>query len=165
MGSSPDNDGTCQYCQMVRVRQARQTGVTRVNQHLIPLKRGTGSNLVDVGRAAVRGSSIHERPTPKPTIDVGGEATVNACGVAVGEAAGAELGVDPVDRCMMNVGTVPVLPSPASSQLVGGQVHRRLMMPGRDGGSVVVRARESRVHGEGAQRVRSGVAGMPGGRR
>ena len=150
---------------MVRARQARQTGVTRVNQYLIPLKCGTGSNLVDAGRAAVRGSSIHERPTPKPTIDVGGEATVNACGVAVGEAAGAELGADPVDRYMVNVGTVPVLPHPASSQLVGGQVHRRLMMPGRDGGFVVVRARESRVHGEGTQRVGSGVAGMPGGRR
>lgn len=165
MGSSPDNDGTCQYCQMVRVRQARQTGVTRVNQHLIPLKRGTGSNLVDVGRAAARVEPLHGETTPKPTIDVGGEATVNACGVAVGEAAGAELGVDPVDRCMMNVGTVPVLPFPASSQLVGGQVHRRLMTPGRDGGFVVVRASESDAHGEGTQRVRSRVAGMSGGRR
>ena len=27
VGSSPDNDGTDQYCQMVRVRQARQKGV------------------------------------------------------------------------------------------------------------------------------------------
>jgi hypothetical protein len=26
-GSSPDNDGTCQYCQMVRVRLARREGV------------------------------------------------------------------------------------------------------------------------------------------
>ena len=53
-GSSPDKAGTCQYYQMVRVRQARQRGVTKVNQWLNPLKRGTGSNLVDMGRATVR---------------------------------------------------------------------------------------------------------------
>ena len=83
VGSSPDNDGTGQHRQMVRVRQARQTGVTRVNQRLNPLKCGTGSNLVDVGRAAVRVDLTHGEATPKPAIDVGGEATVNACGVAV----------------------------------------------------------------------------------
>ena len=135
-----------------------------MNQRLIPLKCETGSNLVDAGRAAVRVEPSHGEATPKPAIDVGGEATVNVCGVAVGEAAGAKLGADPVDRYMVNVGTVSVLPFPASSQLVGGQVHRRLMMPGRGGGPVVVRARESRAHGEGAQRVRSAVAGMSGGR-
>jgi hypothetical protein len=136
-----------------------------VNQRLIPLKRGTGSNLVDAGRAAARVEPSHGETTPKPASDVGGEATVNACGVAVGEAAGVELGADPVDRYMVNVGTVPGLPYPASSQLVGGQVHRRLLTPGRGGGSVVVRAQESWAHGEGTQRVRRAVAGMPGGRR
>jgi hypothetical protein len=150
---------------MVWAWQARQRGVTKVNQRVNPLKRGTGSNLVDVGRAAVRVDLSHGEMTPKPTIDVGGEATVNACGVAVGEAAAAKLGADPADRCMVNVGTVPVLPFPASSQLVGGQAHRRLMTPGRGGGFVVVRARESRVHGEGTQQIRSEVAGMSGGRR
>jgi hypothetical protein len=90
---------------------------------------------------------------------------VNACGVAVGEAAAAKLGADPVDRYMVNVGTVVVSPFPASSQLVGGQAHRRLMTRRRGGGFVVVRARESRVHGEGTQLVRSEVAGMSGGRR
>ncbi len=137
-----------------------------MNQWLNPLKCGTGSNLADVGRAAARVVLGRMRnTTPKPIVDVGGEATVNACGVAVGEAAAAKLGVDPVDRYMVNVGTVAVLPFPASSLLVGGQVHRRLMMPQRGGGFVVVRARESRVHGEGTQRVRSAVAGMSGGRR
>ena len=98
-------------------------------------------------------------------MDVGGEATVKACGVAVGEAAAAELGADPADRDMVNVGTISGLPFPASSQLVGGQVHRRLMTPGWGGGFVVVRARESRVHGEGTQQICSEVAGMSGGRR
>ena len=137
-----------------------------MNQWLNPLKWGTGSNLADVGRAAARVVLGRTRnTTPKPIIDVGGEATVNACGVAVGEAAAAKLDVDPVDRYMVNVGTVAVLPFPASSQLVGGQVRRRLMMSQRGGGFVVVRARESRAHGEGTQRVRSAVAGMSGGRR
>jgi hypothetical protein len=54
VGSSPDNDGTCQYRQMARARLARSRGATEVNQWLNPLKCGTGSNLVDVGRAAVR---------------------------------------------------------------------------------------------------------------
>ena len=53
-GSSPDNDGTNWYYQTVRVRLARQRGVMKVNQWLNPLKRGTDSNLVDMGRAAVR---------------------------------------------------------------------------------------------------------------
>ena len=52
-GSSPDNDGTGRYCQTVRVRQARREGVAEANQWLNPLKRGIGSNLVDMGRAAV----------------------------------------------------------------------------------------------------------------
>ena len=130
-----------------------------------PLKRGTDSNLVDAGRAAAHASSLFGLATPKPVIDAGGEATVNACGVAVGEAVGAELGADPVDRYMVNLGTVLVSPFPASSQLVGGQVLCRLMTLGWGGGFVVVRALESRAHGEGTQRVRSEVAGMSGGHR
>ena len=165
MGSSPDNDRSHQYCQMVRAWQARQTGVTKVNQRVNPLKCGTGSNLVDAGRAAACVEPLHGEMTPKPIVYVGGEATVNVCGVAVGEAAAAKLGVDPVNRYMVNVGTVPVSPFPASGLLVGGQVHCRLMTSERGGGFVVVRARESRVHGEGTQQVRSEVAGMSGGRR
>jgi hypothetical protein len=56
-GSSPDNDGTGRYCQTARVRLARREGVARANQWLNLLKRGNGSNLVDVGRDAV-----HVRP-------------------------------------------------------------------------------------------------------
>jgi hypothetical protein len=36
VGSSPDNAGTCWYCQTVRVRLARPVCVTRVNQWLKP---------------------------------------------------------------------------------------------------------------------------------
>jgi hypothetical protein len=43
-----------------------------------PLKRGTGSNLVDAGRAAVRVELICGETSPKPAIDAGGE-TIGEC--------------------------------------------------------------------------------------
>ena len=83
-GSGPDNAGTAWYCQTGRVRQARSEGGTRVNQWLKPRKRSTGSNLVDRGRDAVRDLRTSVRgSTPKPSVSVGGEAMVKACGVAV----------------------------------------------------------------------------------
>ncbi len=69
---------------MTRARPARQKGATKVNQRLNPLKRGTGSNLVDVGRIAVHavcegcGRRLRSRFSA-----VGGEATRKACGVLV----------------------------------------------------------------------------------
>jgi hypothetical protein len=57
-GSSRDNDGARRHCQTARARLARRIGVTRVNQWLNPRKRGTGSNLVDMGRCATRRSVI-----------------------------------------------------------------------------------------------------------
>ena len=48
--SSPDKAGTCQHCQMVRVRRVRPEGVTRVNQRLNASQVHTiSSNLADVG--------------------------------------------------------------------------------------------------------------------
>jgi hypothetical protein len=55
VGSSSDDVGTRQYCQMVRVRLAGPEGTARANQWLTPRKRSTGSNLADMGRDAVRG--------------------------------------------------------------------------------------------------------------
>jgi hypothetical protein len=55
-----------------------------VNRWQNPLKLGTGSNLVDVGRAAVH--TVAEESgavTPKPDCVAGGEATGKACGVPV----------------------------------------------------------------------------------
>lgn len=81
--------------------------------------------------------------TPKPVSCAGGEAMVKACGVAMARLSGEKLGIDPVNGNIVNVGTVPGLPSLPTSQVGGGKAHRRLMIPGRDGGFVVVRAQES----------------------
>jgi len=83
------------------------------------------------------------------------EATVNACGVVVAMLQGHSWAPTPSKGSRVNVGTTPTVPFPASSQLVGGKTCRRSMPLGWDGGPVVVRARESRAHGEGVQRVRS----------
>jgi len=136
-----------------------------VNQWLNPLKGGTGSNLVDLGRATVRAVLYSRglRLRSRPLMSVG-RPSPQCCGFGGGEAVAAELGADPVDRHTVNVGTLVGLPSPSSSLLVGGQAHRRLMAWRGGGGPVVVRDRESRSHGEGAQRVRSRRDGTPGGR-
>jgi hypothetical protein len=135
-----------------------------VNQYLNPLKRGTGSNLVDAGRAAVHvtrycsGWRLRSRLLMSARRPSG-----KVCGVPVGEAAAAELGAHPFDRDMVNVGTVPGSPHPPPGQGGGGQAHRQLTALGQGRGSVVVRGRESRPHGEGTQPVRSRGVGMSGG--
>ena len=54
-----------------------------MNQCLKPRNREAGSNLVDMGRSAARDHRLVGWSTPKPSSSVGGEAMVNACGVAV----------------------------------------------------------------------------------
>ena len=92
-------------------------------------------------------------------------ATAKACGVVVDEAAGEKLGTDPVERSVVNVGTILGVALPAGQPGRSGKARRRLMARGWGGVLVVVRGRESRPHGEGGQRVRSRGTGMPGGRR
>jgi hypothetical protein len=55
-------------------------------------------------------------------------------------------------------------PSYLAFQPGSGQVCRRLMACWRDGGSVVVRGRESRSHGKGTQQDRGAGVGTPGAR-
>jgi hypothetical protein len=109
-----------------------------------------------VSSAHPRGDAVRGTPW---LVDVAGrEATVNACGVAVAMLQGQSWAPTPSNGSTVNVGTIPAVPSPASSLLVGGKARRRLMLPGWGGGPVVVRGRESRSHGEGVQRVRSNQA-------
>ena len=159
--SSPDNDGTGQHCQMAWVRQARRKGVTRVNQRLnAPQEQTTSSNLADVGWVATRTRttttvSLSCRGTHGLGDVAGREATPKACGVGVAMLQGHSWAPTPSKGSRVNVGTIPAVPFPASSLLVDGKTRRRSMLSGWGGGPVVVRARESRAHGEGVQRVRS----------
>jgi hypothetical protein len=82
VGSSPYNAGMAQHRQMGRARQARQKGVTKVNQWLNPLNRGTGSNLVDMGRVQCASSRLGQRLRSR-FLAADQEATRNACGVLV----------------------------------------------------------------------------------
>jgi hypothetical protein len=108
------------------------------------------------GYGWVCGAHLHEVQRTPCSVDIADrEATVNACGVTVAKPQGHSWAPHPLNGSGVNVGTTPAVPSPVSNQLVGGKTCRRLMLAGWDGGVVVVRGRESRLHGEGPQRVRS----------
>jgi hypothetical protein len=115
------------------------------------------------------GGSAREAAEPRPT-DSGGRSYRRPGGHdeglrrSRGEAAGEELGTTPVNRSAVNVGTTSGPPSPPVSQAGGGQARRRLSAPRWGGVPVVVRGRESRLQGEGGQRVRGCGTGTSGGR-
>ena len=152
--SSLDKAGTGQHRQMFRVRRARRKGVREKPAAEHPSSQPTSSNLMDTGWVAARIGASAPR-TLRPIDVVGQEATVKACGVVVAMLQGYSWAPTPSSGSRVNVGTIPAVPSPISSQLTGGKARRQLMPPGWDGGPVVVRGRESRPHGEGVQRDRS----------
>lgn len=89
-----------------------------------------------------------------PLSDRVGEAAWSVA-VARGDVPGVQLGADPANRLMVNVGSVPAVPAEPSGS---GQAHRPLLPSGRGGGPVVVvgvtphqGGRESRPQGEGVQ--------------
>jgi hypothetical protein len=140
---------------MVWVRLARRKGVReeptfkapQARRQLEPGGSGLVSNAYPYG-LAVRG-------TLWSVVTAGREAMVNVYGVVVAMLQGQSWAPTPSNGSTVNVGTIPAVPSLASSPLVGGKARRRLMLPGWGGGPVVVRVRESRAHGEGVQRVRN----------
>jgi hypothetical protein len=163
-GSSPDDAGTCQHRQIVRVRQARRKGVTTVNQcSKASQEKTTSSNLADVGWVAARTRATHEE-LPRPVDVADREATSKACGVDVAKLQGHSWAPNPTSGSRGNVGTIPTVPFPAPTLWAGGKVRCRPTPSGGGVGPVVVRVRESRSHGEGVQRVR-GVTATHGGRR
>jgi len=101
-----------------------------VNQWLNPLKRETGSNLVDVGRAAAHAAPDAGSATPKS--DFRGRPGGHEEGLrrTRGEAAGEELDTNPANRFVVNVGTIPGSPFPPHRQCGGGQARCRLMPGG-----------------------------------
>ena len=80
---------------------------------------------------------------------------MKVCGVTVTRPQGHSWAPNPTNGSGVNVGTIPTVPSSVSSQLTDGKVCCRLIPTEWGGGVVVVRGRESRLHGEGPQHVRS----------
>ena len=105
VGSSPDKAGTCQHCQMVRVRRAGRKGV-REEPAFTSLNACTGSNLADMGRGGAHPPSV---AVGNSWVGIGRsarEATAKCLRGSRGDAAGAESGSSSVERITVNMGTV-----------------------------------------------------------
>ena len=128
-------------------------------------KRRADSNLVDLGRCAVRvrceqvagdsGAGM-DKPVGRPRGKAAAYSWRGGRGIA---------GHLPRRSVHGERGNHPGSPSLLPGRGSGGQARRQLMIFGWGGGFVVVGGRESRLHGEGSQQVGSEDAGRLGGRR
>jgi hypothetical protein len=126
-----------------------------------PQERPTSSNLADMGWVAVRIPALAGRTLL--SVDVAGrEAMENACGVPMAKPLGHSWAPNLWNAAKVNVGTTPVVPPCHPVGVTGGYVRSRPIPPEWGGGSVVVRGRESRPHGEGIQQVQQPKAGQGG---
>ena len=119
---------------------------------------------MDMGRAAVHIHTVRCGDSEARELGWWGgheESLRRTCG----ETAGEQLDTAPVNRSVVNVGTILKLPSRLVIQTSDGQARRQLMASGWGGALAVVRGRESRPHGEGGQQVRSISLGIAEGRR
>ena len=164
MGAAPTTTG--------RVGTARRPGSGKQdgkvyecrNQWWNPLKARTGSNLVDVGRIAVR-AQINVHLGDSGTGELGQPGGRGECLRRThGDAAGEKLGASPVERSTVNVGTTSGSPFPSIRSIEDGQVRRRPMAPRWGGVLVVVGGQESWLQGEGGQRICSSGSGRSGDR-
>ena len=115
------------------------------NHQLEPDRSGLGSNARPTGTTGWR--------TPWLGDVAGREATVKDCGVAMARLQGHSWAPTPSKGSGVNVGTTWSVPA-----VMAGKTCRRSTLAKWGGGPVVVRARESRVHGEGVQCVCSAQA-------
>lgn len=115
----------------------------RNSRHKAPQERATRSNPVDVGGVAVRIPKVLGELAFRSmsTVD---EAMAKACGVTMAK----PLEHSGTSVSKVNVGTLP--PAPPRCKAVGKARSQPMPVMG-GGGSVVVRGRESRPHGEGIQ--------------
>ena len=127
-------------------------------------KRGTGSNLVDMGRGAVHD---HHRWVVDSVAGLACRWGGHGEGLrrSHDDAAGAKLDAKLIDRFSVNTGTIPCRSRCPGSTRGAGIDTSSVEGAGWGGGLVVVRVRERRAHGEGGQQVGSGREGRPGGRR
>ena len=115
-----------------------------------PQAKTTSSNLTDRGWVATRTRLASAgRGTFGPGYVAGREATVKDCGVAVARLQGHSWAPTPLKGSRVNAGTTSLVPT-----ITAGKTCRRSMPAKWGGGPVVVRARESRVHGKGVQCAR-----------
>ena len=129
---------------------ARQKGTGKPNQWLKPLHSKPALKLAAVGCCGAWSSVVGGGQLVRVLVRRAGEAGWRVA-VLFGDAAGVKLGADPAERWLVNVGSAPAVPA---EPLGSGQAHRPLSPPGRGGGTVVLGAGESPVHGEGSQPVR-----------
>ena len=147
MAALSDVTGSGKQDGKVYVRNQRLKA-SQVSQQLEPDRSGLQSNA--------HPDDLFVRGTPRPVGFSGREAVMNACGVITAMLQGHSWAPTPSKGSKVNVGTIPLVPEHSGNQSEDlGKVRCRLMPEGWDGGSVVVRGRESRPHGEGAQCVRS----------
>jgi hypothetical protein len=130
---------------------ARRNGLALANECPMPRDSKTAPNLADMGRCSSGAVSVPGCSSCVPCSWSGTQGRAESLRRTRGEAVGVKLDPIPVERYAVNVGSVLRSPFPADGQSVDGQVHRRLMARGRGRALVVVRARESRVPGEGEQ--------------
>jgi hypothetical protein len=124
-------------------------------------KRGTGSNLADMGRVAVHGP-FTERADSEADLACRWGGHGESLRRNRGDAAGAKLDAGLINRFSVNTGTVPCRSHDPESVRTGGIDASSVEGAGRGGGPVVVRAGERLAHGEGGQQVGSKDAGIPG---
>ena len=116
-----------------------------------PQDETTSSNLTDLGWVAARTRLAWASWGTPGSVDIADrEVTVKDCGVAVARLQGHSWAPTPLKGSRVNVGTTSPVPG-----TMAGKTCCRSMLAKWGGGPVVVRARESRVHGEGVQCVRS----------
>ena len=141
VASGPDKAGTCQYCQMVRVRRAGWKGV-RKESAFTSLKARTGPNLADMGRercAPARTGGELLWPAFNDWSGDHGEVLRGSCG----DAAGTESGSSSIERITVNTGTVPAYPPVAHPVRLVGLGASTADRSGTGRSPVVLRAGES----------------------
>ena len=150
MGAAPTTTGRVGTARRRGARQARRRGVRRRNQWWNPLKWNAGSNLVDLGRSAVRARHRWWRATScRSRVGwLGGHG--EGLRRSRGEAAGEELGADPVERSCSERGNHRRVSLPA-----GRLGRQREGAPSADGSAMGRSPRSSPRSGKPAWRRRA----------
>lgn len=164
VASGPDKAGTCQYCQMVRVRRARWKGVREEPSLLRPSMRdrlepgGSGPGAVQTRRRRRRGTPWMVCLCCPGGHEEGPRRTH-------GDAAGMQTGSSSTERTTANTGTIRSQLQGVYCQFVFGIGASTAERAGWGGAVVVLRAGESPAHGEGRQRIVRRVGGCNAERR